>query len=154
MNIILRRLLATLLFPLLLVGAFAADIPFAVGQEWSYRTRPDEPDSRVVILRIDDATFNKRIVHVAVLGLRWKHPAAEPAGEIWTMGHAPFAESALRKSVRELKATRPAAELPDFSASYAQWQKLGPVGKRPIWTITVLDAVQTTVARIKRERGI
>ena len=137
------------------VAARAESIPFAVGQEWSYRTRADEPDSRVIILRIDEASFGKRIVHVAVVGLRWKHSAAkDPAGEEWRMSHAPFAEDALRKSVRELKATRAAAQLPDFAESYSKWEKIGPVGKRPCWTTSVLQMVEAQVAQIKRQRGL
>jgi hypothetical protein len=142
------------LLALMSVAARAASIPFAVGQEWTYTTRPEEPDSRVVILRIDDATFGKRIVHVAVVGLRWKHSAAAAAGEEWRMGHAPFAEGALRKSVRELKATRPVENLPDFAESYANWEKLGKAGKRPCWTTTVPQTVEAQVVRIKRQRGL
>jgi hypothetical protein len=141
------------LLTLISVAARAESIPFAVGQEWSYRTRADEPDSRVVVLRIDEPTGGKRIVHVAVLGLRWKH-SKDPLGEEWQMGHAPFAEPTLRASVRELKATRTAEKIPDFAESYAKWEKLGPVGKRPCWTISVLRTVEAQVARIKRERGL
>lgn len=142
------------LLGLLAAAARAESTPFAVGQEWSYHTRADEPDSRVVILRIDEGKLGKRIVHVAVLGLRWKHSASGPLGEEWRMGHTPFAEDALRKSVRELKATRAPAALPDFAASYTKWEKLGPVGKRPFWTTSVLQSVEAQVTRIKRERGL
>lgn len=142
------------LLALLSVAARAESTAFAVGQEWTYWARADEPDSRVVILRIDEATFGKRIVHVAVVGLRWKHSAKDPVGEEWRMGHTAFAEDALRESVRELKVTRPAAQLPDFAESYAKWEKFGPVGKRPCWTISVLRAVEAQVTQIKRQRGL
>jgi hypothetical protein len=131
MNRTLLRLAALLC---LLNGyAHAADA-FAAGQTWTYKTRASEPQSRLVIRRIDEYPKVGRIVHVTIVNLVLRRT---PGGkeEPWQLAHAPIAEAALRKSVGKLE-TQPAGVLEDnFEPSYAQWKEQAERGNVQHWNV-------------------
>src|SRR4051812_47745922 len=80
----------------------AAPTPFAVGQTWSYTTRKDEPDSRLVILRIYDDPKGPKIIFVAVRGLSIRFPPDKRFYH-WDHCYMPFPETILRQSVLKLE---------------------------------------------------
>jgi hypothetical protein len=147
------RLTFALLFLGSLVFARAGEVlpAFAVGQQWSYPTRPAEPASRLVILRIDDHPKLGRIVHVGVLGARLRLTADQPAVP-WTIGHMPFREAVLRKNVTRLELAHSDEVFPEFEQSYAGWKVEADAGKQPVWTGSVAKSIEGLETMILRNR--
>ncbi len=118
--------------------------PFQVGQVWSYRTRPGESGSQLVICAIEyDSKTQSRLVHVSIVNLKMRNPAS-PSGLSDTVFHAPFTEAALRASVIEVVAL--AKSLPPWQQGYAQWHAAYESGHGGVWNISVADAVATMEA--------
>ena len=102
----------------LLLGAPCGQDGFAAGQAWSVPTL--EGGARVVIGRID------RLADEAVVSVAVQHPGAKPieAGgqrlDTTVIGHLPFAEAALRRSVGRCLADD--AVVPDsFDEGHKTW---------------------------------
>jgi hypothetical protein len=55
-------------------GSAAAE-NYEVGQVWSYRTRPQEPDSTLMMLRIDNTSKLGQVVFIGLKDVRIKHPS-------------------------------------------------------------------------------
>ena len=111
---------------------------FHAGEVWRYHTRPAEPDSVVVIVRVDEEPNVGTIVHVYVGGLRIPNPR-HPEGFSSAIGHMPFTESAVAASVTELLGQ--ADELPDFEEGYESWRSAWDAGEAGVFTITIAEAV-------------
>jgi hypothetical protein len=121
--------------------ARAADVAFESGQIWTYKTRPTEPDSRIIINRVDDCPPIGRIVHVSITHLRVRR-SSSAAPEPWRVGHAPFAEALLRQNVQTLETSTSSAAGADFEESYAQWEEKTKQGKVEHWTIPPLAVIR------------
>jgi hypothetical protein len=136
---------------LLAVPASASTEPFAPGQTWTYAARPDQAGSRVRVLRIEDYPKIGRIVHVSIVGLVLRRkPNGTP--EAWNIGHAPFAEAALRNSVSQLEP--PSATTPEaVEEAYRQWKKEADRGNIQRWTSSVTGAVTQIERWIREGRG-
>ncbi|MGH9896886.1 MAG: hypothetical protein ACREA0_33785, partial [bacterium] len=125
-NIELRaRLIAVLLaFVLGDRGAVAesqtVDADFQAGQRWSYKTRPQEPESTLIIGRVENDPKLGSVVHVSVIGLRLKNPRAEGGfGDV--AAHLPISPKALRDSV--IARVGDGAPAADFERGYAMWRE-------------------------------
>lgn len=112
---------------------------FRPGQVWSYRTRPGEDSSRVVILRVEEAPKVGVIVHVAVEGLDIRSSKA-PGGRITRAQHLPFAKSAVERSV--VSKLRDDAPIPPFEEGYRAWREAFDRREGGVFTITIAEAVQ------------
>jgi hypothetical protein len=108
-----------------------ADKKFKPGQVWSYTTRPGEPASTVIILRVDSQVKLGTIVHVRVEGLQ----AHNPRGELVpVVQHMPFTRDAMLASVdRLLKSDQPLPTLDGLE----RWQ----ADCGGVYTISVSRAV-------------
>lgn len=111
--------------------------PFVAGQLWQYHTRPQEPDSRLWVLKVEQDGTLGPIVHVAVLGLRLHDPRS-PRGLSDTIGHLPFSEPAVRGSVVRLEGFT--TEPPDLDG-YAAWRQAFERDGAGIFSISVREAV-------------
>jgi hypothetical protein len=111
----------------------AVDSTYSPGQVWSYKTRPGESSSTVTILRVETTPKIGTIIHVRIDGVRFKNCTGGSAPN--TIEHAPFAKSALDKSVGHKLST--VTRLPDFEAGYGDW--LAHCGG--VYTITVAEMV-------------
>ena len=112
---------------------------FRPGQVWSYRTRPGDDSSTVVVLRVEEAPTLGVIVHVAVEGLDIRNPKA-PDGRITRAQHLPFAEAAVKRSV--VNKLRDDAPIPAVEDGYRAWREAYDQHKGGIFTITIAEAVQ------------
>jgi len=112
---------------------------FVPGQIWTYATRPNEESSRVVILKVEEDDTLGTVVHIRVSGLRIPSPSA-PGGQTDQIGHMPFSEDALSRSLLKLESTSDA--IPDFQEGYQQWRSAVDSGKGGIFTIDVVDGVK------------
>ena len=137
--------------PAAFVIASDAPVSFVVGQEWSYPTRKSEPQSRLVILRIDDHPKLGRIVHVGISGATLRLAAGQPPVP-WTIGHMPFPEAVLRKNVTKLEREHSDAVFPEFEPSYAGWKVDADAGKKQFWTGSVAKSIDGLEMMIQRSR--
>jgi len=125
------------LFLLLIGSNIAMAKDFKQGQIWKYNTRSIEPDSRLVVVQVDDINGEK-IVHISVNGLRLKNPQSDTGyGE--EISHMPISPEALSKSVIELDGL--ADELPDYKEGYGIWREAYDSGKAGVFSITVKESV-------------
>jgi hypothetical protein len=120
---------------------------YHVGETWNYRTRPGEEGSLLTVLRVESSPKLGVIVHVSLDGLRIENPAA-PGGVSEGIGHMPFAEAAIDKSV-----TRRAASGVPVTAGdegYKEWRRAFDAGDAGIFTITVAEAVDHMAEALSR----
>ncbi|MDK2012586.1 MULTISPECIES: hypothetical protein [unclassified Deinococcus] len=120
-------------------------IDFQAGQRWTYRTRPGEDTSTVLILRRDDEPSGT-VLHVALDGLRLGNPHL-PGGVQMELGHMPVTADALRASVLELIQVN--APLPADEGGYRQWREAADRGEAGVFTLTlaeILDVIGQAVA--------
>jgi hypothetical protein len=119
----LRLLMSCLL--MLAAGNVVAE-NYEVGQIWSYKTRPQEPNSTLMILRIDNTSKLGQVVFVGLKELRVQHPS----GKVFpSMSPLPFTKAALDQSVIKLvgKADKP---MPS-NFGYMKWKEAQASGKTP-----------------------
>lgn len=109
---------------------------YQAGQVWSYKTRPGEEDSTLIILKTefyDEVVGN--VIHINVTGVSIKNPNVE--GEIIdNVPHMPFSEGAITASVVEL--IDQGVDLPSFEQGYNMWRS----ASGGIFTIQVSEAVE------------
>lgn len=106
---------------------------FEPGQVWTYRTRPDEEVSRVIVCRVDSHETDNAIIHIFVEGVAI-------AGAHTAISHAPICEKALRESVLSLESMR--ESLPGYEEGYKTWQTSYDEGDAGVFTISVAECVE------------
>jgi hypothetical protein len=97
------------------------------GQVWSLRI-PEAPLARLTILRVESLPGADSFVHVAVSGV----PVA--------VGHMPFSESAIDKSVGDLVDTVTVG--PEALDGYQEWRTAFDSKGAGVFTITVPEALE------------
>jgi hypothetical protein len=112
---------------------------FEVGQVWKYANRDGEDSSTLTILKIEKYVKGDTIIHIRVDGIKIYSPQAA-TGYTNYIGHLPFSEKAIAKSVTELVGQND--ELPDFSEGYTQWREAWDAGKAGYWTVDLKEAVE------------
>lgn len=116
-----------------------ADEKYKPGQKWSYKNRPGEEESYLIILKIDKDPKLGNIIHIAVHNLKIKNPRS-PDGFTNKVGHMPFSQEAIDKS--GLKLLQEKTDLPDFAEGYQMWRRPFDDGRAGIYSITVAEAVK------------
>lgn len=114
-------------------------VPFQPGQRWSYHSRPHEPVSTIVVLRVDNLPKHGEVVSVAVEDVEIPHPT-DPDGTILMIGHLPFTEAALRASVIRLLETD--ADTSESEDGYRAWREALERGEAGVFTAGVAEVVQ------------
>lgn len=123
----------------LLLGVAGAALAenYEVGQVWSYQTRPEEPDSTLMILRIDNTSKLGQVIFVGLQNVRVKHPSGRAFS---SMSPLPFTKEALDKSV--VKLVGKADKLMSSDFGYMKWKEVQRAGKQPsTYTTPVRDIV-------------
>jgi hypothetical protein len=119
---------------------------FQPGQVWTYRTRPGEENSRLVVCQVDWDIHFGFTVHVAIDGVAIKS-RFERSGLMDSVPHMPFAEEALKNSVVQMVAS--SAPLPAYQERYRSWKRAFDDGEAMGWTVTVaecLDGLERALA--------
>jgi hypothetical protein len=111
---------------------------FLAGQVWTYRTRPGEERSRVVICKVETDPKLGEIVHLHVQGIQLKNPNA-PDKVSHEIGHMPYAAEALKKCLGKLESGN--ATLPEYQDGYEEWREAFENGKAGVWTLQLADAI-------------
>ena len=84
---------------LLIAAGHAVAESYEVGQVWSYKTRPQEPNSTLMILRIDETSKLGPVIFIGLKELRVQHPNGKVIGSFSPL---PFKQEALDQSVIKL----------------------------------------------------
>ncbi len=111
---------------------------FCEGQEWKYTTRPNEQNSTLVILKVEEYESVGKVVHIAVDGLSIRN-IEKPEAPHSDISHMPFVADTVRKCVTELVRY---TEIPDFSEGYQCWKEAYEKGDAGFFTITVAESVE------------
>ena len=112
----------------------ASDQPvtkFRAGQIWAFKTPVNQPNAKLVVLRVENGGKLGTIVHIALTGLSYGEGQN-------TIRHLPFAERAIEQSVTKLE--RESGPVPDFAEGYQMWRDAFDAGKAGVFTITVAEA--------------
>lgn len=118
----------------------AAAHDFKEGQVWSYRTRPHEAGSTLLINKIEANSKLGPIFHISLSGLKIKNPRAS-SGFSDRLPHSPVSQQTLDRSVVALIGN--AAPDPAYLEGHATWKKAFDAGQGGIFTITVAEIVDT-----------
>ncbi len=111
---------------------------FAAGQIWSYQTRPNETESRLTIVRVDDDDEYGTIVHIFISGVEIPNADA-PDGKTTYIAHMPYAEDALEQCVKNLETE--SVELPDYEEGYRLWRDAFENSEAGVFTFPVSEAI-------------
>jgi hypothetical protein len=113
---------------------------YAVGQVWSYKTRPNESRSRLYIVQVTVSDKLGPIYNIYLDKLAIKNPYIA-SGIQDALPHAPVSAEALDTSVTMLVETRQ-SNLPDISEGYKTWRDAFDQGKAGVFTIPVDKIIQ------------
>lgn len=122
-------------------GARAQTQEFETGQLWRYKTRPTEGDSRILIQRVEYDERLGEIVHIRVVGLKFKGPK----GPLSVLPHLPYSGPALRKCLTALESSGDRVTT-DYLEGYEVWQE----ARGGIFTAdvaSVLDSIEKATAQ-------
>lgn len=121
----------------------AAD--FAEGQVWTYKTRPGEESSTLLINKVESHRKLGKIFHISLSDVKVKNPHFA-GGVTSELPHFPVSQTTLEKSVTKLlRKSQPNAE---YVEGCKEWKRAFDQGKAGIFTITVseiVDVVETTI---------
>jgi hypothetical protein len=123
----LKNYLRWLCFCLLLgaAGGVCAE-NYEVGQIWSYKTRPQEKNSTLMVLRIDNTSKLGQVVFVGLKDVRVMHPSGKILS---SMSPLPFTKDALDRSV--IKLLGKTDKLMESNFGYQKWKEAQFAGKQP-----------------------
>ena len=99
---------------------------YQVGQIWSYKTRPQEPNSTLMILRIDNTSKLGQVVFIGLKDVHVKHPTGKAFS---SMSPLPFTKEALDQSVVKLVGNTD--KLMSSNFGYSKWKEAQLAGKTP-----------------------
>ena len=125
-------------------------VQFQVGQKWKFSGRLQDPEPRLVIGKIDFNDKTGNIIHVSVTGVRYKDPEAE-GGFSSYIGHLPFNEEALRKSVTEIISEN--NSFPEFQEGYNIWKEAFDQGEAGAFNISVAETVELLEITLKLQKN-
>mgnify|MGYP000067746975 FL=1 len=120
-------------------NATPTEVEYKVGQTWSYETRPNEKESTLIIVKIDNTPKYGKIIHIAVRDVKIRNRRSLD-GFFMNVNHMPFAEKSIRKSV--VKLLKKTEKLPDFKEGSNIWKTGFDEARAGFYTITVAEAIQ------------
>jgi hypothetical protein len=121
------------------------DSKFHVGQVWRYKTRPNEEQATLTILRIESLPKPGVIIHVRVDDIRLRNCTGGP--EPNSIAHMPFARDAIERSV--VKLAKEGGAVPEFQDGYDAWRR----ACGGVYTITVAEAIEANEKTFNAGRG-
>ncbi len=109
----------------------------AVGQQWYYKTRPQESNSTLTILKIEKDRKLDVIVHIAVSEVVISSADDDESKE--TISHMPIDADILESSVTTI--AQESVPLPDFSEGYQMWRESFNKGEAGVFFKSVSECV-------------
>jgi hypothetical protein len=140
----MRTLLAVILCCISVATPGAAP-EFAVGQVWSYNTRPGEEQSTLVIDKIEDDPKLGRIYHISISGVQIKLGAK---GVINEMPHMPVSLKTLTLSCTTL--VRQGEPNPHYLPGYRLWKEAFDAGRAGVYTVSISEILSATEKTLQK----
>ena len=133
---------------LLSILGFAKPVVFSEGQLWSYKTRPGEEKSTVLINKIEVHEKLGNIFHISVYKVKVKN--RHITGGITTdLPHFPVSEETLKKSL--IKFIGKSEINPEYHEGYKTWKTALDNGNAGIFTISVAEIIGVVEESINKE---
>ena len=132
-------LLAVSMSASLTVDAQETEATYKPGQKWSYKTRPGEEDSYLIVLKVDKHPVLGDIIHIALRKLKMKNEHLPEGSFSENVDHMPFSQEALDNS--DLKLLEEKTDLPDFAEGYQLWREAFEAKRAGVYSIKVAAAV-------------
>lgn len=107
------------------------------GQVWTYDNRVNEPNSKAIILKIEDSNDGSIIVHIHVNGIKINNPNSTVEIEEFT--HMPFAIEAIGASINTLVGE---SKIPDYLDAFIAWKEEFMNGRAGVFSTTIGESVQ------------
>jgi hypothetical protein len=117
---------------------------YQVGQEWSYKTRPNESGSTLIITNIDEDSKLTKIISIYVKGLKIKNTLKPGGGVSTEFPHLPLSMQAMDKSV--VKIINEKVELPQSSDGYHIWRDAFDKHQAGVFSIPVSECIDAAEA--------
>ncbi len=122
---------------------------YSEGQLWSYQTRMNESQSKVLINKIESHEKLGKIFHISVLEVKVRNPSASN-GVTTELPHFPVAEETLNKSLTKLLGKK--SINPEYLEGYSMWKKAFDEGNAGIFTISVAEIVDVVEESINQNQ--
>ena len=132
----MRTLIA--IMSLLSIFGTAKAAGYSEGDVWSYKTRPGEEKSTVLINKIEDGKRLGKIFHISVYEVKVKNPHFS-GGFTTELPHFPVSEETLKKSLLKKVGNRKSNS--EYVEGYKIWKKEFDGGNAGIFTIPVSEIV-------------
>ena len=123
---------------------------YVAGQLWSYKTRPGDESSTLLIDLVESVPKLGTIYHISVLRVQMPSLKDNSRG-IMDLPHFPVSRETLDKSALELVGTREPFE--PYRNGYAEWRKAFDEGHAGIFTLTVADIVGAVESIVIKNRA-
>jgi hypothetical protein len=124
---------------------FAQARDFLEGQVWSYKTRPGEGNSTLLINKVEIDPRLGAIFHVSVSGVSVKNSRVS-SGVTSDLPHFPVSKQTLELSCVNLVGKSPPNA--EYREGYAEWRSAFNQGKAGIFSIPIseiIDGVETAI---------
>ncbi|GAA5527155.1 hypothetical protein [Herpetosiphon gulosus] len=106
---------------------------FNEGQVWRYHTRPNEPESAILINKIEYHSGLGAIFHISIAGVQVKNPHGDEP--LTQLDHFPVIAASLEQSLTELVDTN--VDNPSYLEGYQSWREGFVQGKAGVFNIPI-----------------
>ena len=110
------------------------------GQVWSYKTRENESNSKIYIVKIEYNKTIGKIYHIYIDNLNIKNPYQKSKIQN-NLSHSPVSEKTLDDSVIKIVTAKYENNI-DISDGYVAWKEAFDDGKAGVFTIPVNEIIQ------------
>nr|WP_298678519.1 hypothetical protein [uncultured Treponema sp.] len=110
------------------------------GQVWSYKTRENESNSKIYIVKIEYNKTIGKIYHIYIDNLNIKNPYQKSKIQN-NLSHSPVSEKTLDDSVIKIVTAKYENNI-NISDGYVAWKEAFDDGKAGVFTIPVNEIIQ------------
>ena len=110
------------------------------GQGWSYKTRENESNSKIYIVKIEYNKTIGKIYHIYIDNLNIKNPYQKSKIQN-NLSHSPVSEKTLDDSVIKIVTAKYENNI-NISDGYVAWKEAFDDGKAGVFTIPVNEIIQ------------
>jgi hypothetical protein len=120
---------------------------FLEGQVWSYKTRPGEEKSTLLINKVEADPRLGSIFHVSVSGVSVRNSRV-PADVTSELPHVPVSKQTLEQSCVKLVGKSPFN--PDYLEGYTEWRSAFDQGNAGLFSVSIAEIIDGIEAAINQ----
>jgi hypothetical protein len=121
-------------------GCMQSNEKYKEGQVWSYKTRENESNSKIYIVKIEYNKTIGKIYHIYIDNLNIKNPYQKSKIQN-NLSHSPVSEKTLDDSVIKIVTAKYENNI-NISDGYVAWKEAFDDGKAGVFTIPVNEIIQ------------